>query len=260
MKVFYHIPLISVFFLSIVSCGKGELENSNIDDIEPGSLMTLKSSLSESEINGFRNICLALRSKRLKLQSVTISPTNEFSLKETNCEKERQAEKVANFKTFIGSSNVPEYLFLNGVISDSYDTDIQTDQSGYLKSICSEIVDNDKLNKSDAETSFSVITYPSVHEVEFISFSSPNKFLYAYGRNNELTLAKRTEIETHRAQLSEDAQKDSFKSEYTLIRKIEFAVEMNQNDDYYGFIESVQKSHYCVNKKFSVLRQDIKFE
>ncbi len=256
-----------LFIMSLIySCGRGELEGTNIESVKAGELLTLKSKLNDAEVAGMRNICMAFRSKRLKIQSVTISPEHEFKLTESDCGTTDATISKAIYQALLGDSNKPSYRYKSGDTNSNYITNIETDESGYLEDICplilddsSSTVNNDEEDEENNEQEYSLIKYPGIREVEYISFKSPNIFYYTYGRSESMTEKKKAQNELKREQLKDEEKENPYISEYKVIRKIAFKVELNSLSSDYGFIKEVSSESLCVEDQIKSVVQEIDF-
>lgn len=265
MELIRYIKFIFIIAL-FYSCGRGELEGTNIESVKAGELLTLKSKLNDAEVAGMRNICMAFRSKRLKIQSVTISPEHEFRLSESDCGSSESTVSKAIYQALLGDTNKPSYRYKSGDTSSNYITNIETDESGYLEDICPLILDessnNDKSSDEDeegTEQDYSLIKYPGTREVEYISFKSPNIFYYTYGRSESMTEKKKAQNELKREQLKDDEKENPYISEYKVIRKIAFKVELNSLSADYGFVTEISSESLCVEDQIKSIVQEIDF-
>jgi len=147
---------LNYLFLSFifVSCGldQGKLSTS---DNSIGSAMNFEIELTEDKKVQARNVCDALRSKRLKISGASRPDSVSFSILSRNCQKQESRSSV---RVEIARSTSQGYVFIPyqaqvGSIDESL---VQTDLNGIAATICESLDKNEEIGLVNLDSSNTV--------------------------------------------------------------------------------------------------------
>lgn len=180
--------------------------------------MNISSTLSTQKLNVARNICNALRSKRLKLSNSIFPETLEFRVDDSKCNESKTSDIVSAAVAKSGS----RYRFVPNGVSTAYirESIVQTDEDGSLDDLCNGI-----LNDDDIE----LVDYESSTIVRVIDFLDDNKFMISRGVRSPTS------------------------DQFMLREKFIYEVNLSSSTNRYGYIDSRKHETECSGNTSGVI-------
>ncbi|EQC44306.1 hypothetical protein M900_A0465 [Bacteriovorax sp. Seq25_V] len=182
-----------------------------------GDTLNLASTATTSEISSAREICNAYRTKRLKIISGSSVSSINFNLKNRSCE----GSSYENTTEVAVDTRVS---FVNKGLWNLYQPNLETDLSGSLAKICSEVYSGSAL---------SILSYASDGTAIQYQLNSDLSFFIYRGVKSETDSTK-----------------------YTVTEKVKFTLDSDTNSDTFGYVKDYKKDSMCSNgKDFSYIQQ-----
>ena len=202
-----------ILIFLILSCGRDYSDPNSVSSAEIGSNFEVSSVISDEALLRGRNICDALRNKRIKIQTSTSLSRIAYNVLINDCggSENRFFVETRVSRSVAGNPTITPLLS-----SDEFRSSLITDERGFLASFCADIF---------AGQAPSVIRFLSTLSVELIEFPSADTVRLKNGLRA--------------------TQSSNF---YTTLSVRDYSVRLGSSSNLdYGYIYNYEESTECAN-------------